>query len=252
MRSNIGNKFVNYFTFYERLNTTLKKKISFYEFWEHRHKYKNKKSVKSLFKHKADMPDNKIWYDYFSLYMGSNNMFKPVMAMYLYYKYNPTSILDFTMGWGGRLVGATALDIPHYIGIDQNINLQKPYEDMVKVLSPLTKTNITLMFKDALKVDYSKLNYDMVFTSPPYDNLESYSNQQIPTDWDAQFYKPIITTTYRYLKNGGHYCLNVPVSIYDRLVSKILGKADDTILLPLSRRSKTSQYKEYIYIWRKT
>jgi len=251
MKSNTGNKFVDYFTFYERLNTTLKGKMSFYEFWEQRHKYKNKKSVKSLFKYEADKPDNKIWYDYFRLYMGSNNMFKPVMAMYLYHKYNPTSILDFTMGWGGRLVGATALDIPNYIGIDQNINLKKPYEDMVKVLSPLTKTKITLMFKDALKVDYSKLDYDMVFTSPPYDNIEKYSNQQIPTDWDNDFYKPIITTTYKYLKNGGHYCLNIPVSIYDRLVSKILGKADDTILLPLTKRSKTSQYKEYIYIWRK-
>jgi 16S rRNA G966 N2-methylase RsmD len=96
--------------------------------------------------------------------------------MDIYNRFKPTSILDFTMGWGGRLVGACAMDIPSYIGIDLNKNLIKPYEEMVKTLKELgTKTEIKLIFKDALKVDYSKLNYDCVFTSPPYYNIELYT-----------------------------------------------------------------------------
>jgi hypothetical protein len=47
-------------------------------------------------------------------------------------------------------------------GIDNNKNLQKPYKDMVKLLKPHTDTRVKLMFKSALDVDYSKLEYDMV------------------------------------------------------------------------------------------
>jgi hypothetical protein len=65
------------------------------------------------------------------------------------------------MGWGGRMVGAMALNQKKY-GIDNNKNLQKPYKDMVKLLKPHTDTRVKLMFKSALDVDYSKLEYDMV------------------------------------------------------------------------------------------
>ena len=95
--------------------------------------------------------------------------------MELYSRFKPKSVLDFTMGWGGRLVGACALDVPNYIGIDSNKQLKEPYQRMVKLLNKLgTNTKINLMFKDALKVDYSKLDYDCVLTSPPYYNVEVY------------------------------------------------------------------------------
>jgi hypothetical protein len=50
---------------------------------------------------------------------------------------------------------------------------------MVKLLKPHTDTRVKLMFKSALDVDYSKLEYDMVLTSPPYYDIEVYRNADI-------------------------------------------------------------------------
>jgi len=203
------------------------------------------------------------WYHIFNLYQSSISIFKPVLAMEIYNKFKPHTILDPTMGWGGRLVGACALDVPKYIGIDLNKDLEKPYKEMSDKLKELgTKTEIQLMFKSALNVDYSKLKYDMVFTSPPYYNIELYkgTEKQSKEEWDENFYKPLFEKTYKYLENGGHYILNVPSEVYERVCIPLLGKAD--ILFPLKKieRGTSSSkkgdkvninYKEYIYIWRK-
>ena len=46
--------------------------------------------------------------------------FKPATAKYIYTKYNATCVLDFTAGWGGRMLGASSMDIG-YVGFDTNI-----------------------------------------------------------------------------------------------------------------------------------
>jgi hypothetical protein len=89
--------------------------------------------------------------------------------MFIYNKYKPKSILDMNMGWGGRFVGACALDVEKYTGIDINTKLFKPYKDMTKFLDNKTKTKITLYFEDSVKFDN-----DLVLTSPPYYNIEMY------------------------------------------------------------------------------
>ena len=159
------------------------------------------------------------------------------------------------MGWGGRLVAACALNIPHYIGIDLNKSLEKPYADMVRELKQLSTTKITLYFKDALAIDYSKLKYDMVFTSPPYYNKEVYAGSEklSKDEWDEQFYIPIFTKTYNGMAKGGWYCLNIPIEVYERVCLKLFGGADKKIPLKKSVRQKGGgeNYKEYIYVWKK-
>jgi hypothetical protein len=137
-----------------------------------------------------------------------------------------------------------------------NDKLRQPYEQMVKMVQPMTDTKITLMFKDALTVDYGKLDYDMVFTSPPYYNIELYNKttQQSKDDWDANFYDPIIRKTFAGLKMGGHYCLNIPAEVYDRVALKILGGADIKVPLNKTQRQAVAfkggtAYTELVYIW---
>ena len=133
-------------------------------------------------------------------------------------------------------------------------------KDKLKELG--TKTEIQLMFKSALDVDYSKLKYDMVFTSPPYYNIEIYKGtiKQSKEEWDENFYKPLFEKTYKFLENNGHYILNIPNEVYERVCIPLLGKAD--ILFPLkkmNRQGSTSRtgkaidnkYDEFIYIWKK-
>jgi hypothetical protein len=264
MTSNKGLKFVDYFTFVERLNTEGKRGINFYDFWENRDEYSKKNYFQSLFNYNKEKKNYETnLYDIFRLYFGSVNVFKPVIAMEIYNKYKPTSVLDLTMGWGGRLVGATIMDVPNYIGIDLNKKLEAPYKKMLNTIKKIgTKTKVKLMFKDALKVDYSKLDYDMVFTSPPYYNVETYSGTTKMTkeEWNDTFYKPLFTKSWNHLKVGGHYILNVPISVYESVLIPLLGKADTLIPLKLSARKNKKyisdkgekEYKEYIYVWKKT
>jgi hypothetical protein len=261
-KSKVGNDAVDFFTYQERLNTKGNKHISFFDLYTNKDFFMEKTYVKNILaylkKNSPNKSDLQIWRSIMGLYFGMPHIFKPLVAMEFYCRFKPTSVLDFTMGWGGRLLGACALDVPHYIGIDMNDKLRHPYEQMVKMVKPLTETKITLMFKDALTVDYSKLDYDMVFTSPPYYNIELYNKttQQSKDEWDANFYDPIIRKTFAGLKMGGHYCLNIPKEVYERVALKILGGADIKVPLNKTQRQAVAfkggtAYTEFVYIWKK-
>ena len=253
----IGNKFVDHFTFLERLETVSKKGMTYFEFIKDT-EYHKKKYIQNLLKYQKGEDKHVALYRVFKLHCGSIGLFKPLTAMELYSRFKPKSVLDFTMGWGGRLVGACALDVPNYIGIDSNKQLKEPYQRMVKLLNKLgTNTKIKLMFKDALKVDYSKLDYDCVLTSPPYYNVEVYEGMLPKKDeeWEQEFYIPLFSETYKHLKKGGHYILNIPKDLYEDVCIELFGKADIKIPLKKKGHPKNSNtekdYTEFIYVWRK-
>ena len=253
----IGNKFVDYFTFRQRLETIGIKGFSYFDFIKDT-EYHKKKYIKNLLDYQKGDDKHVALYRVFKLHAGSIGLFKPLTAMEIYSRFKPTSVLDFSMGWGGRLVGASALDIPNYIGIDTNKTLKEPYQRMVKLLKQLgTKTKIKLMFKDALKVDYSKLNYDLVLTSPPYYNIEIYDGMEVRTEeeWNNEFYIPLFIDTYKHLKKGGYYILNIPKEIYENICINLFGKAD--LKIPLKKKahpkkkSTDKDYSEFLYVWKK-
>ena len=239
-RYRFGNNIVDYFTFTERLNTKGKYNINFYEFIANIEEFKKKKFISNMLKYYEDVKNkNKTKNNYvvlkevYNICVSAINIFRPLVAMEIYTKYNPTAILDFTCGWGGRLVGACALNIPNYIGIDINTNLINPYLEM--------KT-----------FDYSKITYDMVLTSPPYYFLEKYSNNEnysSKIEMKNSFYIPVFLNTYKYLQKGGHYCLNINKEIYEDICIPILGPAID--IMPLKKSKRQNNYEEYIYVWYK-
>jgi hypothetical protein len=257
-----GTDFVNYFTAIERLNTAGRLKISFFDVYYnfnelYNAKYYFRNGITSVYKGKflksSDDKKIKSLKSFFTLYLGNIGVFRPSIVKDIICKYKPKVMLDFTMGWGGRLVGACCENIDKYIGIDLNTNLKPLYADMVKTLNKLSTTKIQLFFKSALDVDYSKLDYDFVLTSPPYYNVEVYNKSSVITEkeWNDTFYIPVFTNTYKHLKSGGYYCLNIPIYIYDSVCVPILGKCYEKI--PLGRRARRKQdgYHEYIYIWKK-
>jgi len=281
----LGTRFIEYFIHTELLNTKSKYGISFFDFWYNREFYMSRdastlKLIASIKQNKPKLSEIKIGKQVFNLYYGSISIFRPTTAAKLYDYLKPTCVLDFTMGWGGRLVGAVILNVPKYIGVDYNENLKAPYEkmcDKFKIESKSnfiteekteteteTETEIELYFQDALTVDYSKMDYDMVFTSPPYYNKEIYGDKKTyktNEEWDEKFYKPIFKTTWNGLKKEGHYCLNIPQCIYDKICVPMFGEADEMIELKKYARilpkKETKQfnvgqkYKEFIYIWKK-
>ncbi len=58
---------------------------------------------------------------------------------------------------------------------------------------------------------------DISFTSPPYFNLEKYSDDDSSSTknydnygrWIEEFSKPTLDNTVKYLKSGGYVCINI-------------------------------------------
>lgn len=203
-------------------------------------------------------------YECFRINQGSIVMFKSTTAKYLYKKYKAKSVLDPTAGWGGRMLGAWALGID-YTGIDTNIEMKSAYEGMMNFLSDeantfgnglLTtenKSKLEMIWDSCLNVDFSKLNYDFVLTSPPYINLEMYEHMEL-WDSDEAFYKtffiPLWQKCITHIKSNGHVCFNISPKMYDDAVKHGLPPAhmEEDLLQQLGQQKKKKK-QDKIYIW---
>jgi len=117
--------------------------------------------------------------------LGKVTMYRPFMAKkvvsYLANKDGLTDVrvLDVCAGWGGRMIGAKSVGIKvHYTGIDP---CAKTYEALRAIRDELELTNVTLINKPAevalQELDPGDAKYDIALTSPPYYNLEIYSDE---------------------------------------------------------------------------
>ena len=70
-------------------------------------------------------------------------------------------------------------------------------------------------------------------------------------DRNTAFHDPLIKNTYAVLSKNGHYCLNIPTEIYKNVCVPLLGESTDAIPLKIRGRNDM-EYKEYIYVWRKS
>jgi tRNA1(Val) A37 N6-methylase TrmN6 len=161
--------------------------------------------------------------------------------------------LDFCAGWGGALIAACVLDIPKYTGIELNNSLIEPYKKIqAYTKSKNTKTSIDMLFKSALDVDYSTLDYDLVFTSPPYYFIQKYENNvayKSKKEMDELFYVPLFSKTYQSLKQGGYYILNINKEVYENVCIGLFGVCHEIFFLKKSQRQ--NEYKENVYVWQK-
>jgi len=252
-----GLKIIDKYTIKERLATKGKRGISFLEFLEDPQLTESQERF--LQKLRTDRPDRDDIFNHHVLYKyhhSSIAVFPPSQMSHVLIKHKIDTILDPTMGWGGRMLGAVASMAKGYIGIDSNQNLIEPYHHMKSFVERKNglNMNIQLYFRDCLSIDYNTLDYDCVFTSPPYYNIETYTDQphkyKTKQEWNEQFYRPFVTRTYAGLKDNGIYCLNINNEIYE-FVKTIIGEADESILLSKQSTMRENAYKEFIYIWKK-
>jgi hypothetical protein len=258
-RCRTGNDVVDYFTFEERLKTKGKYNTNFYEFLERIEEFKQKKFIQNMLtyyenvKNKNKQKNNMVVLkEVYNICISAINIFRPLVAMEMYALYKPVHVLDFCAGWGGRLVGACALNVPKYTGLDINIGLKHGYDEMTKFLKTKSTTEINMYFQDAVSFDYSTLKYDFVLTSPPYYFIEKYPNNAEYKNKDQMnklFYTPLFDCTFKYLQPGGIYCLNVNSEIYDAVCIPLLGECNKKI--PLKKSKRQNEYGEFIYLWTK-
>jgi SAM-dependent methyltransferase len=146
--------------------------------------------------------------------------FRPTVARSLIAHYTPEggTVLDFAAGFGGRLLGALTLPVS-YTGIDparlQIIGSRK----MATALARSTHGRAHLhqgCAEDRMKELPSK-SFDLVFSSPPYFNLEKYSSDTTQSrlrypryeSWKQGFLQEVLTQSRRVLKKGGRLAINV-------------------------------------------
>jgi hypothetical protein len=266
--SRVGLKALDYFFFNHRIKAKTKRHISFYdairnkELTEHLNTLVVKYKKKSLSDY-DEVGLLKAQYQVFQLYYGTINQFRPMVAKYVYTTLKPkVGILDFSSGWGGRLMAAMSMNIP-YIGIDANTKLEKSYERMINTYEP--DANVKMIFKPSEQVDFSKFKYDLVFTSPPYFMIEEYETMpayKSKHNFLDTFFIPVAMSAWNNLLPGGNMALNMPEEMYDA-IKPYLPKIKKTFILPLSNRHPTNsssgsklgkenkERHELIYVWHK-
>ena len=263
----IGNKIVDYYTFPQRLSTRSgkRKNMNFYDFYQDPSKWITPHALSLYEKHvsnKIEKGKTKEWssFDFYTNWIHNPTTFKPIIAKHLYEMYNPHTILDISMGWGGRLLGAMSIPNIKYIGFDTNIELIDSYQSIVNDFNVADR--VTLIFDDSSKADFSKFKYDMIFTSPPYfiknsnKGIEVYPHMPFYKsydEWTQRFFNPVMTNAWNHLEEGGHFCINTNSTDYE-LLHKLFGDPCNKIDIKNRKRqasSRTSAKGEFIYIWKK-
>jgi len=211
------------------------------------------KLYEEMIKRERTGTDANRMFECFRVNRGSVVFFKPSTAKWIYKKFGATSVLDPTAGWGGRLLGAWSLGLP-YVGFDTNINLQRPYEEMMETLAGFAGINcdLEMRFEDCLKADWSDISYDFVLTSPPYINLEVYQGMT-PFESDTAYYDgfllPLITKCIRYCKTGGWVCFNISPKMFQELKKRGFREPEEQHDLLQQKRSGRDK-QDKIYCWR--
>jgi alkylated DNA repair dioxygenase AlkB/23S rRNA U2552 (ribose-2'-O)-methylase RlmE/FtsJ len=125
-------------------------------------------------------------------------------------------ILDISSGWGDRLITAIALGA-RYLGFDPNINLKSGHDRIIEMFGDPQKHKVVYTpFEDG---DLSSVNgkVDIVFTSPPFFNLELYTDDptqsvlRYPTidGWINGFFYPALRKSWDALKSGGYMAIHI-------------------------------------------
>lgn len=177
----------------------------------------NKKKILDDFeKKKIDINYHNISEYLFSNFSQCTNFNNTVVVSLLKF-FKPVKVLDFSAGWGDRLIGAIAYDC-EYTGIDPSNCMNPIYKKMINTLCLKEKRKQYNIIKDGFEnVEVKKNYYDLVFTSPPFFDLEVYEdseNQSVQKfdtveKWKNDFLFPSIKKSFDSLKKNKHLALYI-------------------------------------------
>jgi 16S rRNA G966 N2-methylase RsmD len=198
--------------------------------------------------------------------IGECTSFRPTLMVAMLNIFNAKSVLDFSSGWGDRLIGCLSQDVDLYYGIDPNTCLHPHYKDMINTFAPENKRHKYVMinkpFEDAQLNDKK---FDLVFTSPPYFNLEEYADESTQSmlryssldNWLENFLFVAMNKAWCHLKVGGHMVIIIN-NIRDRepFIGKMLKhKLKDSIYLGrigyAEKTRKGYRNPQPMWIWKK-
>ena len=223
--SNVGNKASDYFHQVERWKCDATGYPSPQKTWE-TERFRLT-LFKALFSLKVKEINPTVLRNLISLRKYIAAQFRPSAAKTIYEVYKPETVLDFSMGWGDRLLAAHASRyVKRYVGIDPNINLFEGYNKQVRTYDCIWgKIKEFELHCGRAEDENLQLGdqFDMIFTSPPYFDKEKYDQSEQQSykmykgfdSWMKNFLCKAIEIHSKSLKSGGHLIINVS-DIYTR------------------------------------
>jgi hypothetical protein len=197
--------------------------------------------------------------------------FRPTAAACIYDMYAKDGVVwDMSGGWGGRLLGAVVGGVKEYIATEPSTLTYNGLCDLARDFGE-DKCKLHCCGSEEFKPDKESL--DLCFTSPPYFNLEKYSDEPSQSYiryntkqlWIDNYLKKTFENCFYGLKNNGYMLINIAdvkekhnINLESETIStaKSIGfKHVNTHQLALSNvnlRIKESKYKfEPIFVFKK-
>lgn len=186
---------------------------------------------------------------------ASVSNFRPTLARAVIARYSPPDgvVVDFSAGFGGRLVGCLTLN-RHYVGIEPSVRqvtgLRRTVLALVRTSSARATATVHRGCAEALAGRWTSAKADLVFSSPPYFDWERYSTQATQSyvryrtydAWLRGFLAPVIAHSHEVLERGGRLVLNVSngqrlptPDVVEQLARRVGFELEDRLPLLLAR-----------------
>jgi hypothetical protein len=152
---------------------------------------------------------------------GNIQNFKPMNARAVWEYICPNfmgRVLDFSSGYGGRMLGAMTSNMRyHYTGIDPNTETFNGLNALGSLVNEVVGTDYEMYNTVSEEFDPEVGAYDAAFSSPPYFNLEIYTDEPTQcmnryTNMDAWFecyVEPTLRMLHKGLADDGIYAVNI-------------------------------------------
>jgi hypothetical protein len=222
-RNNIGNKSSNYFQQENRWSVESSSYPGPKRTWE---TFDFMKSLMgAAYSLKLTKIDRSILRTMIGLRKYICSQFKPNVAKAMYDLFKVKNVMDFSMGWGDRLAGFYAsMNTELYVGVDprrENHPIYREQADYYDGLLTMFESEKQVRFiceaAEDFYFDGYEDTFDIIFTSPPYFNIERYGDDETQSwvrykdidSWNYQFLQKSLDNMLPTLKSGGKLCVNI-------------------------------------------
>ena len=135
----------------------------------------------------------------------SVSQFKPVIAKYLFSRFNAKRVFDYSAGWGARCLGAMSLGIEYFAVDPLTANAVSSMQHFLGGSGAI----LGQCSEDAFDVPPC----DFVFSSPPYFDLETYSSDSTQSihkyedygTWLKNYWKPTVENCLNIMTSDGKF-----------------------------------------------
>jgi len=150
-------------------------------------------------------------------------------------------VVDPCAGWGGRMLG-TLSSGRRYVGFEPWEKTSRALEELASYVSATASTIVPGPFSPDMAPTVS----DLIFTSPPYVDLEVYGTPMSLGEW-KKLMTDIVSYAEKSLRPAGHLVLNIPERLRHMMPKTSLAERPTRYWNTRSRRRRG----EPLYVWQR-